>query len=129
GNLLASPWEFKPGGKSGLPVSDLFPFVRNHADKLCVIRSIHADNSAHRGALLQLHTGSDTFVRPSVGSWLTYGLGSEDQNLPGFITLSPTLGHGGVQNWSSAFLPAAYHGTPVGHSGIPAQDPALRDLT
>ena len=129
GNLLASPWEFKPGGKSGLLVSDLFPYVRDRADDLCVVKSVHADNSAHGGALLQLHTGSDTFVRPSVGSWLTYGLGSENQNLPGFITINPTLGHGGVQNWSSAFLPAAFQGTPIGHAGIKNKDSAIRDIT
>ena len=86
GNLLPSPWAFQPGGKSGIQVSNLFPEVRKMADELCVIRSVHADNSAHGGALLQLHTGSDTFVRPSLGSWVNYGLGSENQNLPGFLT-------------------------------------------
>lgn len=129
GNLLASPWEFRPGGDSGIPVSDLFPNVRKRVDDLCVIRSIHADNSAHGGALLQLHTGSDTFVRPSIGSWLSYGLGTENQNLPAFITICPTLGHGGVQNWSSAFLPAAFQGTPIGHSGISAKDAKIADTT
>jgi hypothetical protein len=129
GDLLASPWEFQPGGKSGLLVSDLFPHVREHADELCVVRSVHADNSAHGGALLQLHTGSDTFVRPSIGSWVTYGLGTEDQNLPGFITICPTLGHGGVQNWSSAFLPAAFQGTPIGHAGVKAKDAHLNNIT
>ncbi|OWK40326.1 DUF1501 domain-containing protein [Fimbriiglobus ruber] len=128
GNLLQSPWKFEPGGKSGTLVSDLFPEVRKRADDLCVIRSIHADNSAHGGALLQLHTGSDTFVRPSVGSWVTYGLGSENQNLPGFVTVCPTLGHGGVQNWSSAFLPAAHQGTPIGHSGIKCKDAKLANI-
>jgi Protein of unknown function (DUF1501) len=129
GNLLASPWEFKPGGKCGTLVSDLFPHVRDRADDLCVIRSIHADNSAHGGALLQLHTGSDTFVRPSVGSWLTYGLGSENQNLPGFVTICPSLSHGGEQNWSSAFLPASFQGTPIGHVGIPAREAKFRDVS
>jgi hypothetical protein len=128
GNLLKSPWEFKPGGKAGVQVSDLFPEVRKMADELSVIRSVHADNSAHGGALLQLHTGSDTFVRPSVGSWVTYGLGSENQNLPGFVTICPTLGHGGVANWSSAFLPAAYQGTPIGHSGIKCKDARINDI-
>jgi Protein of unknown function (DUF1501) len=128
GNLLASPWEFKPGGKCGTLISDLFPHVRDRADDLCVIRSINADNSAHGGALLQLHTGSDTFVRPSIGSWLTYGLGTEDQNLPGFVTICPTLGHGGVQNWSSAFLPAAFQGTPIGHAGIKCKDAKLTNI-
>lgn len=128
GNLLQSPWNFKPGGKSGIPVSDLFPMVRDRADDLCVIRSVHADNSAHGGALLQLHTGSDTFPRPSIGSWLGYGLGTENQNLPAFLTICPSLGHGGVQNWSSQFLPGVYQGTPVGHSGLPAKSVAIRDV-
>lgn len=120
GNLLKSPWSFKQYGQSGIPVSELFPHVAECVDNLCVVRSMKADNNAHGGALLQLHTGSDTFVRPSTGSWITYGLGTENQNLPGFITICPTLGHGGVQNWSSAFLPAPYQGTPIGNASIPA---------
>lgn len=128
GNLLASPWAFRRHGKSGLEVSELFPKVAAHADDLCVVRSIHADNSAHGGALLQLHTGSDTFVRPSIGSWVTYGLGTENRNLPGFLTICPNLGHGGVQNWSSAFLPADYQGTALGHAGIKARDAAISFL-
>ncbi len=126
GNLLRSPWEFRPYGQSGIEVSDLFPNVGRHVDDMCVIRSIHANNSAHGGALLQLHTGSDTFVRPSIGSWVTYGLGSENENLPGFITLCPTLGHGGVQNWSSAFLPADFQGTPVGNAAIKAKEAQIQ---
>ncbi len=121
GNLLASPWAFKRYGQSGLPVSDLFPHVGGMADELCILRSLYGSNPAHGGALLALHTGSDTFIRPSMGSWITYGLGTENQNLPGFITICPTLGHGGVQNWSSAFLPAAYQGTPIGNASIPAE--------
>jgi hypothetical protein len=125
GNLLRSPWEFKHYGKCGTEVSDLFPEVGQCVDDMCVIRSIHADNSAHGGALLQLHTGSDTFVRPSIGSWVNYGLGTENSNLPGFITICPTLGHGGVQNWSSAFLPADFQGTPIGNAGVRAKDANL----
>jgi hypothetical protein len=125
GNLLKSPWEFKQYGQSGIPVSELFPEVAQCVDDLCVIRSMKADNNAHGGALLQLHTGSDTFVRPSMGSWITYGLGTENQNLPGFITICPTLGHGGVQNWSSAFLPAYAQGTPIGNASIPADKASI----
>jgi len=125
GNLLKSPWEFRKYGQSGLEVSDLFPHVGRMADDLCVIRSMYGSNPAHGGALLALHTGSDTFVRPSMGSWITYGLGSENENLPGFITICPTLGHGGVQNWSSAFLPAPYQGTPIGNASIPAERAAI----
>jgi hypothetical protein len=127
GKLLKSPWAFAPGGTSGIQVSDLFPEVRKVADELCVIRSVHADNSAHGGALLQLHTGSDTFVRPSMGSWVGYGLGTENANLPGFVTICPSYGHGGVQNWSSAFLPADYQGTPIGASGLKAKDIKVAD--
>ena len=103
-NLRRSPWEFRPYGQSGAMISDLFPLVGARADDLCFIKSIHGTNEAHGGALLKLNTGSDTVVRPSMGSWITYGLGSENRNLPGFITINPTLGHGGVGTWSSAFL-------------------------
>jgi hypothetical protein len=122
GNLLASPWSFAPRGRSGIPVSELFPRVGALADDLCIINSLHGSNSRHGGALLELHTGSDTFVRPSMGSWITYGLGSESRNLPGFVTLCPTLGHGGVNAWSSAFLPAHYQGTPIGNSQVRAEE-------
>jgi hypothetical protein len=120
GNLLKSPWEFRKYGESGIEVSDLFPHVGSCVDDLCVINSMWGSNSRHGGALLELHTGSDTFVRPSMGSWITYGLGTENQNLPGFITICPTLTHGGVNNWSAAFLPAAHQGTPVGNASIPS---------
>ena len=122
GNLLASPWEFQQYGQSGIHVSDLFPNVGSMVDDLCVINSIHGSNSRHGAALLELHTGSDTFVRPAMGSWITYGLGTENQNLPGFITICPTLGHGGVNAWSSSFLPAHYQGTPIGSSRIKAEE-------
>ena len=128
GNLLKSPWEFKRYGKSGLEVSDLFPHVGACADDLCVIRSMCGSNTAHGGALLKLHTGADAFVRPSMGSWLVYGLGTENQNLPGFVTICPTLGHGGVQNWSSAFLPAWAQGTPIGNAAIKARDAQISHL-
>jgi len=121
GNLMRSPWKFKKHGQSGIEVSELFPHVAESVDDLCVINSMHGSKSAHGGALLKLHTGSDNFVRPSMGSWITYGLGSENQNLPGFVTVCPTLGHGGLNNWSSAFLPAAFQGTPIGHSGVPSE--------
>lgn len=126
GMLLASPWKFERHGESGIPVSELFPNVARCADDLCIINSLHGTNAAHGGALLKLHTGSDNFVRPSMGSWITYGLGTENQNLPGFITICPTLAHGGVLNWGSAFLPAVYQGTPLGHAGVPAKDARVR---
>ena len=120
GALLASPWKFSQHGQSGAWVSEVFPHVARRVDDLCVINSMHGSNSRHGGALLELHTGSDTFVRPSMGSWITYGLGSENQDLPGFITVCPTLTHGGVNAYSSAFLPADYHGAPIGNASIPA---------
>jgi len=128
GNLLGSPFEFRQYGQSGAWVSELFPEVARHVDDLCFLKSIHGTNEAHGGALLALHTGSDTFVRPSMGSWLLYGLGTENQNLPGFITICPTLGHGGVNNWSSAFLPGVYQGTPIGNASVPARDARLMHL-
>lgn len=120
GNLLKSPWSFKQYGQSGIPVSELFPHVAGCVDDICMIHSLHGTNAAHGGACMKLHTGSDNFVRPSVGAWVTYGLGSENQNLPGFITICPTLAHGGVNNYGAAFLPAAYQGTPIGNAAAPA---------
>jgi hypothetical protein len=125
GNLLKSPWEFRRHGQSGIEVSELFPNVAKHVDDLCILRSMVGDSVAHGGAILQLHTGSNTFTRPSVGSWVVYGLGTENQNLPGFITLKPGLSHGGAKNWSSGFLPAAYQGTAVGHGGMNVEDLAI----
>ncbi len=120
GNLLKSPFKFAQHGESGMWMSEIFPYLSECADDLCMINSMHGSNSRHGGALLELHTGSDTFVRPSMGSWITYGLGSENQDLPGYITMCPTLTHGGVNAYSSAFLPAVYHGTPLGNASIPA---------
>ena len=120
GNLLASPWKFRQYGQSGAWVSDLFPEVAKTVDDLCFIKSLHGSNPAHGGALLKIHTGTDTFIRPSMGSWVSYGLGTENDDLPAFITICPTLGHGGVNNFSSGFLPAWTHGTPIGHAGVPA---------
>ncbi len=118
GNLLKSPWKFRRYGESGLPVSDLFPNVAKHIDDLCILRSVHGTNPAHGGALLKLHTGTDQFVRPSMGSWVVYGLGTENQNLPAFVTVCPTLAHGGVNNWGAAFLPARCQGTPIGNASL-----------
>jgi hypothetical protein len=120
GNLLKSPFEFKQYGKSGAWVSELFPNIATKVDDLCFIKSMHGSNSRHGGALLEMHTGSDTFVRPSMGSWVTYGLGTENRDLPGFVTICPTLSHGGANNYSSAFLPAIYQATPLGSANTPA---------
>ena len=128
GNLLKSPWKFKQHGQSGLPVSELFPHVAQHVDDLCVSRSLYGTNPAHGGALLKLHTGSDQFVRPSLGSWVTYGLGTENQNLPAFVTICPTLAHGGVNNWGSAFLPAYCQGTPIGNAALSAKQATVKHI-
>ena len=128
GNLLKSPWKFRKYGESGLPVSDLFPHVAKLVDDLCVLRSVHGTNPAHGGALLKLHTGSDQFVRPSLGSWVTYGLGTENENLPAFVTICPTLAHGGVNNWGAAFLPAYCQGTPIGNASISSASAVVKHI-
>ncbi len=128
GNLLKSPWKFHRYGESGLPVSELFPHVAEHIDDLCILRSVHGTNPAHGGALLKLHTGSDQFVRPSMGSWVTYGLGTENENLPAFVTICPTLAHGGVNNWGSAFLPAHCQGTPIGNASLAAKNAKVKHV-
>lgn len=110
-NLLGSPFEFKQHGESGLPISSLFPKLAGHADDLCLINSMYTDLPNHPQATTQMHTGNFQFVRPSLGAWTLYGLGTENDSLPGFITLSPP---NGAQNYGSAFLPAIYQGTPIG---------------
>jgi hypothetical protein len=122
GPLMRSPWRFRAGGQSGIPVSDLFPHVRECVDDLCVIRSMVGEGVDHGAALLQTFTGMSNFVRPSLGSWVLYGLGTENQNLPGFITIKPALSHGGSKNWSSAFLPGAFQGTAIGNAGLKVDD-------
>ncbi|MCE9531363.1 MAG: DUF1501 domain-containing protein [Planctomycetes bacterium] len=126
GTLLRSPWKFKKYGQSGIEVSELFPNVAQCVDDLCFIHSMHGTNPAHGGAVLKLHTGSDNFVRPSMGSWVAYGLGTENRNLPAFITICPTLAHGGVNNWGSAFLPAATHGVPIGNASVPVEQAKVK---
>ena len=109
--LLGSPWTFKQHGQSGQWISELFPEVARHADELCVISSMQTDLPAHPQAFLMMHTGNSQFVRPSLGAWTLYGLGTENENLPGFIALKPVARNGGPQNYGSAFLPAIYQGT------------------
>jgi hypothetical protein len=117
GRLLASPWQFQQHGKSGLWISELFPELGKHADELCLLRGMHTDVPAHAQAFLQLHTGIFQFKRPSMGAWAFYGLGTENENLPGFVTISPPLQNGGPANYGSAFLPAVYQGTPIAGFG------------
>jgi hypothetical protein len=113
--LLASPWKFAQHGQGGLWVSELFPEVARHADELCLLRGMQTDVPAHAQASIQLHTGIFQFKRPSMGAWTLYGLGTDNQNLPGFVTISPPIG--GTASYGSAFLPAVYQATPIGGFG------------
>ncbi len=115
--LMHSPWKFQQHGQSGLWISELFPHVARHADALCLLNGMHADVPSHPECFVQLHTGSFQFVRPSMGAWVLYGLGAENANLPGFITLNPPSRVGGAQNYGSSFLPAVYQGTRIGQLG------------
>jgi hypothetical protein len=112
-NLLASPWKFRKRGQSGLEVSELFPHVGACADHLCVLRSMVADDVNHPGGCLQMNTGERVATRPSLGAWVTYGLGTENQNLPGFVAVGPGPLIEGARQYGAAFLPAAYQGTFV----------------
>ena len=120
GNLLASPFEFRQSGQSGLWISDLFSKLGEFADDLCLIRSMHTDRPFHDAGFFLMSCGHVQAGRPSMGSWLTYGLGIENQNLPGFIVLCPGLPTVGPQLWSSSFLPGAYQGT---HLDNTSEDP------
>ena len=114
GAALPSPFAFRRYGESGLEVSDLFPSVARHADRLCVVRSMHADVPNHEPSLMLMNCGDARLVRPAAGAWVTYGLGTENQNLPGFVAMCPG-GYPikGTENWRSAFLPGAFQGTYV----------------
>ena len=126
--LMASPWKFRQYGECGHWVSELFPEVAKHVDDLCFLSGMHTEGQSHGQAVLQLHTGAQNFTRPSLGSWLLYGLGTENQNLPGFVTICPTRGHGGVLNYGNAFLPAAYQGTAIGSASTPASSAQIRHI-
>ena len=128
GNILGSLFKFQQHGDGGVWISELFPQLAQHSDRLCVIRSLHTDGSAHGEALLNLHTGHSNLVRPSVGAWVSYGLGCESENLPAFITISPPRGHGGVQNYGSAFLPAVHQGTAIGAAEIPIANARISNI-
>jgi uncharacterized protein (DUF1501 family) len=112
--LLGSQWKFAQHGASGQWVSDLFAQTARHADELCVLKAVTTDHTNHPEASDQLHTGSFQFERPSLGAWVVYGLGSENENLPGFVSLKPPVQWGGARYYGCAFLPAANQGLPVG---------------
>lgn len=124
GFLTPSFRKFRPGGKSGLLISDFFPKVREHADKLAVIRSCHTDSHAHGSALVAMNTGKTFIGRPSLGSWAVYGLGTQNQSLPGYVVILDKRGGpiSGQPNWSSGFMPASFQGTLFRPAGNPILD-------
>ncbi len=128
GFLKAPDWEFQPYGKCGTEVSDLFPRIAECVDDMAVIRSMRGDHANHFEATLGIHTGSVTFARPSIGSWVSYGLGALNQNLPSFVVLAPFLPYAGGQVWASDFLPACHQGIRVmpGDEPIPNVVPRLQ---
>ncbi|WP_437187471.1 DUF1501 domain-containing protein [Planctomicrobium sp. SH668] len=111
--LKRPDWGFQRGGKSGIEVSDLFPHMRDIVDDLCVIRSMSTDHTNHYESTLGMHCGSWTFARPSIGSWVSYGLGTENRNLPSFMVIAPYAPYAGNQTWGSDFLPGAHQGTHI----------------
>ncbi len=117
--LKRPDWKFKPRGESGIEISDLFPRIGARADDIAVIRSMHTSHSNHFNATLGMHTGSFAFARPSLGSWLSYGLGTTNKNLPSFVVLAPQMPYAGTQVWASDFLPGAHQGTRV----VPGAEP------
>ncbi len=128
GKLVASKFGFRQYGETGTWVSELYPQVARHVDKLCFLRGLHTDTPAHPQAVIQLHTGAAiaSLTRPSMGAWLLYGLGTENQDLPGYITINPSPNFGGAVNYGSAFLPAHFQGTRINDLG---QLPNLRATT
>jgi hypothetical protein len=124
GGVMPSPWQFRKYGECGMEISELFPRVAEHADDLALIRSMHCLSPAHGPALFQMNTGTILAGAPSIGSWVTYGLGTENENLPGFIVFTDYRGGpiNGSPNWGNGYMPAAYQGTPFRSSGPPIVD-------
>src|SRR4029078_9751290 len=118
--LTASKFKFAQHGETGTWVSELYPNVAKHVDKLCFIRGLHTDTPAHPQAFIQLHTGTAlaSLTRPSMGAWLMYGLGTENEDLPVYITINPSPNFGGALNYGSAFLPAHFQGTRINDTGF-----------
>ena len=119
GTLTASKFKWGQHGNTGTWVSELYPNVAKHVDKLCFLRGLHTDTPAHPQAVIQVHTGAAlaSLTRPSMGAWLMYGLGTENQDLPGYITINPPPNFGGAINYGSAFLPAHFQGTKIADTG------------
>ncbi len=127
--VMKNMWPFRRHGQSGKWVSALFPHIAQHVDDLCFLQGMHTEGIAHGPATLFMHTGSINLVRPSVGAWTLYGLGTENNNLPGFITICPSMGNGGPRNYANSFLPSAFQGTAIGRAGIPTTDARIRNIT
>jgi len=121
GYLTQTAFQFQNHGQGGLPISSVYPHLSRHADELCVIRSMHSDTAAHASACIQMNTGSVLIGKPAMGSWLSYGLGTENENLPSFVVMTDPRGGpiGSASNWSSGFMPAAYQGTMFRSEGLP----------
>jgi len=121
GYLTQTTFQFQNHGQGGLPISSVYPHLSRHADELCVIRSMHSDTAAHASACIQMNTGSVLIGKPAMGSWLSYGLGTENENLPSFVVMTDPRGGpiGSASNWSSGFMPAAYQGTMFRSEGLP----------
>lgn len=131
GHLMKSPFEFQKHGQSGLEISSLYPHVSKFADDLCVIRSMHADTAAHASGCLQMNTGSVLIGKPCLGTWLSYGLGTENENLPGFVVMTDPRGGpiGSASNWTAGYMPASYQGTLFRSGGTPLLDLATPEGT
>ena len=127
--VFKSPWRFRQYGQCGQHVSELFPHIARRVDDLCFLKGMHTNGVAHGPSTLFLHTGSINLIRPSLGSWMLYGLGSENHNLPGFVSIQPSMGNGGPRNFGNGFLPAVYQGTPVGRAGVSATTAQIENLT
>lgn len=127
--VFQSPWSFRQYGQCGQHVSELFPHIAEHVDDLCFLKGMHTNGVAHGPSTLFLHTGSINLIRPSIGSWMLYGLGSENDNLPGFVSIQPSMGNGGPRNFGNAFLPAVYQGTPLGRAGVSASTAKIENLS
>ncbi len=128
GKVFAPKWEWKRHGECGQWVSELFPYTAKLVDKMTILKSLHTEGEAHGQAVLRLHTGEANLVRPSMGAWVSYGLGSESDSLPGFVSIDYPTQHGGVRLYGNSFLPAQYQGTQIKLRDTPDRLPAVRHL-